>query len=71
MEVFLKESTIPVWEKYNLTINEATQYFHIGDTKLRRILDENPDADYILYNGAHRLIKRRKFEDYIDRCEAI
>ena len=28
---------IPVWEKYTLTIEEASKYFRIGENKLRRL----------------------------------
>lgn len=53
-------------EKYNLTVKEASAYFSIGEKKLRRIAEENPDADFILRNGSHMLIKRNVFEKYID-----
>ena len=47
---------IPFWERYTLTIQEASQYFRIGETKLRKIVSENKDADFVLWNGtAHRL----------------
>lgn len=62
---------VPVWEKYILTIEEAAQYFQIGECKLRRLLEENPDEEYILANGNRKLIKRRLFEQYIDRCAVI
>ena len=62
---------IPVWEKYLLTIEEASSYFRIGENKLRRIVQDNPDADYILHNGNRIQIKRKMFERYIDRCEAV
>jgi len=65
------KQSIPVWEKYTLTIEEAAQYFQIGETKLRRILDENPDADFILLNGNRKQIKRILFEKYIDRSQTI
>ena len=29
---------IPVWEKYTLTIEEASRYFTIGQNKLRRLV---------------------------------
>ena len=35
---------IPVWEKYTLTIEEASKYFRIGENKLRRLAEENKDA---------------------------
>ncbi len=57
---------IPFWEKYTLSIQEASEYFRIGEKKLRILTDDNPDADYILWNGNRAQIKRKKFEQYID-----
>lgn len=62
---------VPVWEKYTLTIVEAAAYFRIGENKLRNLVNENPDADYILWNGNRPQIKRIKFEKLIDRLSAI
>lgn len=39
---------IPVWEKYTLSIEEAAAYFRIGENKLRQLIAENPNADYIM-----------------------
>lgn len=57
---------IPIWRKYTLSVQEASEYFHIGYKKLRKLIDEHPDADFILWNGSRPQIKRRKFEAYID-----
>lgn len=62
---------MPFWEKYTLTIEEAAQYFRIGENKLRRIVSENKDADYLLWNGNRAQIKRILFEQYIDRCSVV
>ena len=62
---------IPLWEKYTLSIEEAAAYFRIGENKLRRIISENENADYILWNGNRPQIKRKKFEIYIDNLTAI
>ena len=62
---------MPFWEKYTLTIEEAAQYFRIGENKLRRIVSENKDADYLLWNGNRAQIKRTLFEQYIDRCSVV
>lgn len=62
---------IPVWEKYTLTIEEAAAYFRIGVNKFRRIISENPEADFVLWNGTRAQIKRKKFEEYVDRLNAI
>ena len=62
---------IPIWEKYTLTVEEAASYFRIGENKLRRIISENEDADYLLWNGNRPQIKRRKFEQYVDGLQVV
>ena len=57
---------IPLWERYTLTVEEAAIYFRVGQNKLRRIIQESPDADFIIWNGNRPQIKRIKFEQYID-----
>lgn len=54
-----------------MTVNEASAYFHIGDKKLREIIDDDPDADYILRVGNRHMIRRKKFEVFLDRQEAV
>ncbi len=63
--------TIPVWERYTLSIEEAAAYFRIGENKLRKIVNENKDADYLLWNGNRPQIKRKKFEQLIDRLSLV
>lgn len=62
---------IPLWQKYTLTVEEASRYFRIGQTKLRRIINENEDAEFILWNGKRPQIKRKLFEEFVDRLNAI
>lgn len=62
---------VPVWEKYTLSIEEAAAYFRVGENKLRKIIAEKPDADFVLWNGTRAQIKRRKFEEYIDMINVI
>jgi len=62
---------IPFWEKYTLSIEEAALYFKIGRDKLRKIVNETPNADFVLWNGSRAQIKRKKFENYIDRLNVI
>ena len=67
----IEKSVVPLWEKYLLTVEEAAQYFGIGESKLRKLAEENEDSEYILCNGNRRLYKRKLFEEYIDRCQVI
>lgn len=63
--------SVPISERYLLTIEEAAEYFRIGEKKLRFILGDNPGADFFLRNGNRFLIKRKKFEIFLDGCESI
>ena len=63
--------TIPPWERYTLSVEEAAAYFRIGENKLRKIINENENADYILWNGNRPQIKRKKFEQFVDKLNAI
>lgn len=62
---------IPLWQKYTLTVEEASRCFCIGQTKLRRMISENEDADLILWNGNRPQIKRKLFEEYVDGLNVI
>lgn len=66
-----KTYEVPVWKKYALTIDEAAVYFHIGHVKLRSMVDEDPNAEYVIHNGTKVLIKRVKFEEYLDACTTV
>ncbi|HGH7619038.1 TPA: excisionase [Streptococcus pyogenes] len=60
-----------MWERYTLTIEEASKYFRIGENKLRRLADENKNADWLIMNGNRIQIKRKQFEKIIDKLDAI
>ncbi len=62
----IEMNQVPILKKYTLTVQEAAEYFRIGDKKLRKLIDEHPDVDFILWNGTRPQIKRKLFERYID-----
>ena len=65
------EIDIPVWERYTLTIEEASRYFRIGENKLRRLAEESKNANWLIMNGNRIQIKRKQFEKIIDELDAI
>ena len=67
----MEATLVPIWEQYTLSIEEAARYFRIGESKLRRIISDNKDANFVFWNGNRAQIKRKQFERYIDRCAAI
>ena len=59
---------IPIWEKSNLTLEEAAAYSGIGINKLRKLIRT---MFLRSWNGTKRLIKRRKLDEYMDRMYSI
>ena len=54
------------WENDTLTLREAAEYFHIGQKKMRQIVDENMDANFLLTSGNRVMIKWKRFEEYLN-----
>lgn len=61
---------VPIWKKFNLTLQEAAQYSGIGINKLRQ-LSETEDCPFVLWNGSKRLIKRQELDKYINKAYSI
>ena len=64
------EYDVPIWNKANLTIEEAAAYFGIGMNKLRE-LTEDENCKFVLYIGSKRLIKRQMFEKYLEQAYSL
>ena len=56
---------VPIWEKSNLTLEEAAAYSGIGTGKLRELTNEK-GCNFVLWVGNKRLIKKRLFDSYIE-----
>lgn len=67
----MKQTDIPIWERYTLTIEEASKYFRIGENKLRRLAEENKNTNWLIMNGNRIQVKRKQFEKIIDTLNAI
>jgi excisionase family DNA binding protein len=61
---------VPVWEKANLSLEEAAAYFGIGINKLRDMTN-GETCPFVLWNGSKRLIKRKAFEAYLESAYSI
>lgn len=61
---------VPIWHKELLTIDEAALYTNIGQNRIAKLLN-NPLCPFVLYVGRKRLIKRIKFEKYLDEAIEI
>ncbi len=56
---------IPLWEKANLTIEEAAEFSNIGQNKISELL-KSPRCPFVLYVGKKKLVKRKEFERFIE-----
>lgn len=65
--------TVPIWEKYMLTVDEAVQYFGIGEKKIRMLIAENINTDYCftVQIGNKSLINRQKFENFLNQTTSL
>ena len=62
--------SVPIWEKANLTLEEAAAYYGIGINKLRALTDTD-HCPYALWVGSKRLIKRKAFEKYLESLYSV
>lgn len=69
----MKGKTVPIWEKYMLTLEEAVQYFGIGEKKIRMLISENAESDYCftVQVGNKLLINQQKFEEFLNQTTAL
>lgn len=67
----MEESKIPIWRKYSLSIQEAAEYYGIGEKRLRSLIAEQEDTGFILEVGTHVRIKRKRFEEYLDEAIVV
>lgn len=61
---------IPIWEKSNLTLEEAAAYSGIGVNKLRELTNDKR-CNFVLFVGNKRLIKRRLLDQFTEQVSAL
>ena len=57
--------------KYLLSIKEASSLFGIGQHRLREIISEDYEYKYHLMIGRVIKIKRKNFEEFLNKVEQI
>ena len=65
------DKQVQIKDKFCLKIEEASEYFNIGEKKLRKIVSENLDSGFIIQNGVKFLVKRKQFEKFLDDLTSI
>lgn len=66
-----EKNSVPIWEKLNLSVEEAAAYSNIGINKINDMLKE-PSCPFVLYIGkGKRVIKRKEFEKYLEKKREV
>ena len=71
MESLTSSTDIPIWKRYLFTIPEASQYYHIGEKRLRQMVDIYPNGVFYLMVGNKVLIKKLQFEQFLADSSVI
>lgn len=66
-----KGNNVLIRDKFLLTLKEASQYFGIGEKKLRQMAEKYNNSNCFLHNGVKLMIKRKKFEQFLDELTTI
>lgn len=66
----MKEIEVPIWEKTHLTLTEASAYTGIGINKLRELTNDSR-CPFVLFVGTKRMIKRKRLDEYLEKCYSI
>ncbi len=64
------KKNVPICEKYNLTIEEASAYFNIGADRIRDIAEEHK-SEMVIMVGVKKLIRRKKMEEYMEKIMVV
>lgn len=65
-----KHDEVPIWEKSNLTVEEAAAYTGIGINKLKELSNDEL-CDFVLWVGNRRLLKRKKLDEYLEKSYSL
>lgn len=60
----------PIWEKTTITIEEAAALSNIGENRLRELIRQ-PECNFVLNVGTKCLIKRKRFEQFLEHASVL
>ena len=66
----MTEPRVEIKDKVTLTIREAAELSNIGINKLDSLL-RKPNCPFVLYVGTKKLVKRKAFEEFVEKTLII
>lgn len=70
-EIEAKTVELMPYEKYCLTVKEASEYFEIGEKKIRELSKTHMDDGIFVMHGVKLLILRPNFEKFLGQTPEI
>lgn len=61
---------IPIWHRPTLSVAEASAYAGIGTSKIYE-MTEKENCPFVLWIGSRRIIKRKSFDEFLERQYSI
>jgi len=65
-----EKEKVPIWEKPYLTLTEAAELYNIGVNRLRELSNGN-QCPFVIFVGNKRLIKRKRFDEFLERSYSV
>lgn len=65
-----RSSEVPLWHRQNLSIEETAAYTGIGRDMIYKLVKQE-DCNFALRVGKRTMIKRKRFEEYLEKLYAI
>lgn len=63
-------SDVPLWNRHNLSIEETAAYTGIGRDTIYKLIKQD-DCNFTLRVGKRTMIKRKRFEEYLEKLYSI
>lgn len=63
-------SDVPLWNRQNLSIEETAAYTGIGRDTIYKLIKQE-DCNFTLRVGKRTMIKRKRFEEYLEKLYSI
>ena len=64
-------TTVPIWEKVTLTVEETAEYSNIGINRINDMLKEHGCTFVLNVGKGKRLVKRKEFEKFLQKSNEI
>ena len=61
---------VPLWNRQNLSIEETAAYTGIGRDTIYKLIKQD-DCNFTLRVGKRTMIKRKRFEEYLEKLYSI